>query len=171
MHKAKGREFDNVFIMLDGFCPNKDEKLRLLYVAMTRAKMNLTIHYNGSYLDSINTENLETVNDNNVYLPPRQLALQLSHKDVHLDFFMSCQRQISELFSGDELAVNGEYCLNEKGQAVLRFSKQGQEKITSVKGNGYMLKSAKINFIVYWKKENTDNEIQIILPELYFERL
>lgn len=38
MHKAKGREFDNVFIMLDGFCPNKDEKLRLLYVAMTRAK-------------------------------------------------------------------------------------------------------------------------------------
>ncbi|HEY8499530.1 MAG TPA: RecQ family ATP-dependent DNA helicase, partial [Clostridia bacterium] len=171
MHKAKGREFDNVFIMLDGFYPDKNEDLRLLYVATTRAKRNLTIHYNGNCLDFINAESLERVYDKNVYLPPRQLTLQLSHKDVYLDFFMSCQREISEMFSGDELAVNGEYCLNAKGQAVLRFSRQGLKTITSIKEKNYMLKSAKINFIVYWKKENADNEIQIILPELFFERI
>jgi len=32
------------------------------------------------------------------------------------------------------------------------------------------LKQAKVNFIVYWKKEDSENEAKIILPELYFER-
>jgi hypothetical protein len=27
-----------------------------------------------------------------------------------------------------------------------------------------------VNFIVYWKKEDTEKESKIILPELYFER-
>ncbi|MDT8433082.1 MAG: 3'-5' exonuclease, partial [Bacteroidales bacterium] len=59
MHKAKGREFDNVYLVLDGFVPDDDPKRRLLYVAMTRAKSRLEIHYNGEYLDSIRAENVE----------------------------------------------------------------------------------------------------------------
>ncbi len=49
MHKAKGKEFDNVYIMLNHFDMSTDEKRRLLYVAMTRAKERLVIHYNGSF--------------------------------------------------------------------------------------------------------------------------
>jgi ATP-dependent DNA helicase RecQ len=30
------------------------------------------------------------------------------------------------------------------------------------------LKSAKVNFIVYWRKEGEEEEVKIILPELYF---
>ncbi|NJD02463.1 MAG: ATP-dependent helicase, partial [Ruminiclostridium sp.] len=52
IHKTKGREFDNVFLMLDQYYTDTDEAIRLLYVALTRAKRNLAIHYNGSYLDS-----------------------------------------------------------------------------------------------------------------------
>ena len=48
IHKAKGREFDNVYLMLDRFSCMTDESRRLLYVAITRTKQNLTIHYNGN---------------------------------------------------------------------------------------------------------------------------
>ncbi len=58
IHKAKGKEFNNVFLLLNGFTPNTDEEKRQLYVAITRAKTNLAIHYNGTYLKNIKTENL-----------------------------------------------------------------------------------------------------------------
>jgi len=35
---------------------------------------------------------------------------------------------------------------------------------------GYKLKSAKVNFIVYWLNDETEQEVKIILPELYFEK-
>ncbi len=101
IHKAKGKEFDNVFIMLENFNPATDEAKRQLYVAMTRAKHNLTIHLNGNYLDSITAENLEQIEDREKYLPPTKLAMHLSFKDVWLDYFITRQHLISGLTSGD----------------------------------------------------------------------
>jgi len=60
IHKAKGKEFDNVYLMLPNFKPQEDKAKRQLYVAMTRAKSNLTIHMVGNYLDYIKVEDLET---------------------------------------------------------------------------------------------------------------
>jgi len=84
IHKAKGREFDNVVLLLDGFKPITAEARRLLYVAMTRARNNLIIHYNGNYLDHIKVAELERIFNANVYVPPSFLAMQLTHKDVWL---------------------------------------------------------------------------------------
>jgi ATP-dependent DNA helicase RecQ len=170
IHKAKGREFDNVILMLDQFNTGTDEALRQLYVAMTRAKSNLTIHYNGNYLDYIKAEDLKIVSDPNSYPPPYQLAIQLAFKDVWLDSFLSCQDSISKLNSGDELIVDGGCCLNSRGQIVLKFSKQLLKQIEALKQKNYEPKTAIIRFIVYWQKENSDHEVRIILPELYFER-
>ena len=36
---------------------------------------------------------------------------------------------------------------------------------------GYELKSSSVNFIIYWKKEDAEQEVKIILPELYFEKI
>jgi ATP-dependent DNA helicase RecQ len=171
IHKAKGREFDNVFLLLDQFNHVSDADNRLLYVAMTRAKDNLTIHYNGNYLDSISTDGLERVDDPGVYSQPCQLAIQLTFKDVWLDFFLSCQHLISQLSSGDELTIAVDCCCNSKGQAVLRFSKQFINQIESLKQKNYRPQLAKIRFVVYWRKEESESEIRIILPELYFERI
>jgi ATP-dependent DNA helicase RecQ len=129
MHKAKGREFDNVYLMLDQFSLSSDEAKRLLYVAMTRAKANLTIHYNGNYLRNISTRGLQSVTDAANYLPPSQLAMQLSHKDVWLDYFDSRQHMVSQLNCGDVLTFDGETCFNAKGVAVLKVSKLFKEKI------------------------------------------
>ena len=73
IHKAKGKEFDNVFLMLENFKPATDDARRQLYVAMTRAKQNLTIHLNGNYLDDITGENLGKVDNRETYLQPNQM--------------------------------------------------------------------------------------------------
>ncbi len=170
MHKAKGREFDNVFLMLDRFYMKGDADFRLLYVAMTRARKSLIIHYNGNYLDFIKTEGLDRSYDATVYQPPCQLAMKLLYRDVWLDFFQSCQDLISNLKGGDDLLVDGRWCCNEEGYKVLKFSRQGMNKIDSVRQNGYVPTKAKVSFLVYWKKENGENEMVIILPELYFDK-
>ena len=171
IHKAKGREFNNVFLLLDQFTPLTDEDFRQLYVAMTRAKDNLMIHYNENYLDFLKTENLKIVNDSEVYLPPSQLVKQLTFKDVWLDFFLYRQKLISTLNSGDVLYFDGDGCCNAEGQAVLKFSQQFNKQIEILKSKKYIPKQARIRFIVYWKKENTEQEVKIILPELYFDIL
>lgn len=170
IHKAKGKEFDNVFLMLENFNPTTDEAKRQLYVAMTRAKKNLTIHLNSNFLDNISAENFEKFEDKEIYLPPNELAMHLTHKDVWLDYFKNKQYVISQLTSGDVLTLNGDECLNSKKQSVLKFSKQYVNQIESMKQRYYKLKSAKVNFIVYWRKEDTEQEVKIILPELYFEK-
>ena len=53
IHKAKGKEFDNVFIMLENCDLSTDEKKRPLYVAMTRARQNLFIHHNSTFFDNL----------------------------------------------------------------------------------------------------------------------
>lgn len=170
IHKSKGKEFDNVFIMLENFSPATDEAKRQLYVAMTRAKRNLTIHLNGNYLDNLNAENLEIVEDRKEHLSPNELAMHLSLKDVWLDYFINRQLLVSQLTSGDTLTINGEECTNAKGQSVLKFSKQFLNTIETQKQKGYHLKQAKVNFIVYWKKEGSEQDVRIILPEVYFEK-
>jgi ATP-dependent DNA helicase RecQ len=41
IHKTKGKQFDNVFLLLNGFKPSTDEDKRLFYVAITRPKTHL----------------------------------------------------------------------------------------------------------------------------------
>lgn len=170
IHKAKGKEFDNVFILLENFNPATDEARRQLYVAMTRAKRNLTIHLTGNYFDNIKAENLERIEDNDEHLPPSELAMCLSFKDVWLDYFITRQHLLSQLTSGDTLTINGDECTNAKGQSVLKFSRQFLNTIETQRQKGYHLKQAKVNFIVYWKKPGEEKESRIILPELYFEK-
>lgn len=170
IHKAKGKEFDNVFIMLENFNPSTDVARRLLYVAMTRAKQNLTIHLNGDYLDAILAENIERVENREEHLPPTRLAMHLSFKDVWLGYFSSRQHLISQLTSGEVLTINSDACTNSKGQPLLKFSRQFQSVIESRKQEEYLLKEVKVNFIVYWQNEDAEHEIKIVLPELIFER-
>jgi ATP-dependent DNA helicase RecQ len=168
IHKAKGKEFDNVFLMLNGFNPDSDAKKRELYVAMTRAKQNLTIHLNGNYLDDIACQNLERINNNSQYEPSNLLVIQLSHKDIWLDYFIRHQKLITKLQSGDTLLVNNDGCFDENGNCILKFSNRYKEIISNYQNKGYKLKESVINYIVYWKKEELEDEIKIVLPELKF---
>jgi ATP-dependent DNA helicase RecQ len=171
IHKAKGKEFDNVFLMLQNYNPATDEAKRQLYVAMTRAKTNLIIHLNSYFLDHISVENMERFEDKDTYLPPNEVAINLTLKDVWLDLFISRQHVVSQLVSGDALVINGNECLNSKGQPVLTFSQQFVKQIDSMIKMKYELKAAKVNFVLYWLKEGAKSEVIIILPELHFTKI
>ncbi|MDA3894187.1 MAG: RecQ family ATP-dependent DNA helicase [Salinivirgaceae bacterium] len=166
IHKAKGKEFDNVFLMLDAFNPEADEKKRQLYVAMTRAKQNLSIHLNGKYLNDITCEGIERKFDNNAYKLVDMLVLHLTHKDIWLDYFINNQRFMSKLKNGDKLNVNNDGCLDDNGNWIIKFSLSFKKEIIRYKNKGYKLTWSKINYIVYWQKEDSKNEIKIVLPEL-----
>ncbi|WP_136467998.1 RecQ family ATP-dependent DNA helicase [Flagellimonas onchidii] len=168
IHKAKGREFDNVFLMLDNFKLMTEEKKRQLYVAMTRAKRNLNIHLNGSYLDHISTDNLVRLEDRTIHVPPKEMAMHLTYRDIWLDYFITRQHLVSQLTSGDKLIFNGDGCLNSNGQSVLKFSQQFIRQMRLMEERGYKPKIVKVNFIVYWLKAETQEEVRIVIPEVYF---
>jgi len=168
IHKAKGKEFDNIYLMLEDYYPSNDVKKRLLYVAMTRAKNNLTIHLNGNYFNGFSAESLEIADDKNIYLPPDQFTLHLGHKDVWLGYFTHRGQLVSRLMSGDKLEIDGDQGLSAHGKPVLKFSQGFKKEIESLQTKNYQLKSARVNFIVYWKNEDTGEEVKILLPELHF---
>ena len=171
IHKVKGKEFDHVFLMLNNFNLSSDEKIRQLYVAMTRARRELTIHLNSDFLDGLSSENVEHIEDKNNYLPPEELAIHLTHSDIWLDYFINRQSQIAPLRSGDTLYVRGDECLDGNGQSVLKFSRNFMSKhYERLHRQGYELKRAMVNFIVCWQSEKAAKEIKIILPELFFKK-
>ncbi|RYY10279.1 MAG: hypothetical protein EOO04_37125, partial [Chitinophagaceae bacterium] len=105
IHKSKGKEFDNVYVMLQDFVPRNDEETRALYVAFTRSKINLHIHYNHDYLRALYAESLTYINNEIIYPEPQQLTLMLSHKSVRLGYFEFVQHRIQRLQSGETLTI------------------------------------------------------------------
>ena len=170
IHKAKGKEFDNVFIMLENCDLSDDTRKRQVYVAMTRAKQNLTIHHNSNFFKEFKAEGLVSITDENSYMPPDRLRVQLSFSDVFLGYFENRQSQINRLLPGDNLIVGNDGCTNNYGDIVLKFSKKFNQTISKLKEQGYHLKNVKINFIIYWKDPEKEKEYKIILPELDFEK-
>ena len=170
IHKAKGKEFDNIFLLLENFNAATNEAKRQLYVAITRAKQNLHIHINTPLLNNISAGNIEWIEDRNTYSPLNEILIQLTHADVILGYFNFVQHRINELVSGSRLTVRENDCLNAKGKQVLKFSKSMQDKIKKHKALGFEPKYGNIKFIVYWFNEESGKEIKVILPEIFFVR-
>ena len=155
--------------MLDGFSIREDESKRQLYVAMTRAKNNLSIHYNNTFLDDIYTDNLIVLNDDNKYSRPETITVQLSHKDVWLGSMNQNQQTIANLNSGDELIVDLKGCKTKEGRDVLMFSKQFIANMEIMIKNDYLPRRAQALFIVYWSGDEAEYSTRIVLPEICFE--
>ncbi len=172
IHKAKGKEFDNIFLMLNNFYLNEESKKRELYVAMTRAKNNLIIHLNNNVLSGIEVEDLILKTNDKKYELQETIVLQGTHKDVWLDSFANNYRQnlIKQLQSGDKLFVKEGACYNKDNKELFKFSKAFISKIEEQQNKGYSIKTVKINFMVYWYKEENNKEFLIILPEIYMRR-
>ena len=78
-----------------------DKERRAVYVAMTRAKKNLSIHYDNPALFDRNV--LSAVNyamDETDYGQPAEILFQMGHKDVVLNAFMNNRIDFASIHSG-----------------------------------------------------------------------
>lgn len=172
VHKSKGREFDNVFMLISEKYSHTDDLMRRYYVGITRAKRYLHIHTNGSVFDCIH--NCQLVNDGRYYDVPDEIVLQLSHKDVHLDFFKSCKQDVLTLRGGDELAYNAP-CLYSvpSGKPVAKLSQRMLETLAQWETKGFHVASANVRFIVAWKSKNAakeEKELAVLLADMKLNR-
>ncbi len=175
IHKAKGKEFDNVFLLLNDNRdllgdnqPVTDEKRREIYVALTRAKNKLSIHLNSYYPEIFGNEEKIIRFDKAYYPMPERLLFLLTHRDVWLDFFKDARRQesIGNLKSGMPLRLMEGGCCDSSDKEVVRFSNSFKKEIEKWLDKGYELKEARVNFVVYWKKTGEEEEVKVLLPEI-----
>ncbi len=170
IHKAKGKEFDNVFLMLRNFGLRDDDQKRQVYVAMTRAKTRLSVHLNSDLLNHIKVDDLEYSEDHQLYDPPAFISLQLLYRDVWLDYFKNRQHEISQLRSGDDLPFDKGGCMDNRGQYVVKFSQSFQDRLADLKTKGYQIEKCQVNYILLWSKKDENEEIFIMLPEIQLKR-
>lgn len=172
MHKSKGHEFDHVVILLDGFSPYSEDAKRVLYVAMTRAKKTLTIHYNGNFLqncgrnDGSYVPHLTYEKDTAAYAESKLLLLQAGMKDVYLSYFYRNQKYVERLFCGERLAADDTGCRDRQGNQILCFSKEYKKYLQTFLKKGYRIAAAKVSLMVYWKQDGEEKEVLVVLPQL-----
>ncbi len=172
IHKAKGREFDSVYMLLNNITVNTDEELRKLYVGITRAKKALFIHCN-NFFGNCNDDGMINIYDTNFYSSPDEIALQLTHKDVVLDFFKDKKSGILKLRSGMPLAIDGNYLTADIDGITIRvakFSKKFVRDLERFKAKGYSPTRAEVRFIVAWKCENDERECAVLLADVFLCR-
>jgi len=176
IHKAKGREFDHVIMILKDAAPHSEEVKRQLYVGMTRARKTLSIHYNGNYFErkvglwDIFTGSFKYEYDNNSYQPSNLIVLQLKYKDVYLSHFYKIRKFVEALNSGEVLEFDEDGCVDEKGNRVVFFSRKFKEEMRKYTSMGYRPLAAKIKHILFWKQEDCQEEAMIVLPSLEFTK-
>lgn len=171
IHKAKGKEFDNVYLLLKNFVPASDEEKRQFYVAITRAKSNLSIHYSDTYLKPLAVDGLTYNEDPNIYPEPQQIAIYLTLRDVQLWYFERVQHRIKDLFSGGRLIISEDGLADLKGDLMLIYAQKFREVLKGWYDKGFKIAAAKINYVVYWKDEDKEKEVKIVLPVLLLKKI
>jgi len=173
IHKSKGREFDSVYLFLKNVYITNDEEKRKLYVALTRAKKSLYIHCNTDIFSKYSINGIIKIEDTNEYDEPLEISVQLSHKDVVLDYFKDKKDIILKLRSGCKLEISDCFLsaeVNGRTVRVAKFSKAFSEKLESLIKRGYEPFSAEIAYVVAWQGEDDTEESAIILPLLHLKK-
>ena len=147
IHKAKGREFDTVYL-LSKIPDNRDvDDMRAYYVGLTRAKRNL-------YL----VPNFPTASSS--------IIIPLSMRDVWLDFFIGRKDIVLRLRSGDSLIYKAGYLLDERGFNIAALSASGKERIEVWTEKGYEVASAHVSYTLAWKPQDYDVEYAVCLANI-----
>ena len=157
IHKAKGREFDDVFMLIAKPQHIREEELRRYYVGITRAKERLFIHTDDSLFDRMPADEHHVCLQN--YSLPDDIVLQLTHKDVNLGFFKSRKHEILALRAGDTLRFDNNYLYDcRTNMAVAQLSQKMQAELSTWGERGYSIFSASIRFVVAWRPKDATHE-------------
>ena len=152
IHKAKGREFDNVYLMSAIPDGRSVDDMRVYYVGLTRAKRNLYLVTN----------------------PPTEystISIALNMHDVILDFFKGRKDIVLRLRSGDNLQYKDGYLLSEQEINIAALSASGKEKLKAWTDKGYEVTNAKVSYTLAWKPQDSNIEYAVCLANLHLAKL
>ena len=181
MHKAKGKEYDHVYMLVEDYDYSSNESRRLLYVASSRAKKTLHIHTNVNFYDQINLDYINRSIYEGELKEPLVYEMILSHKDVNL----SSQRYpgpksiLKAIKTGDTLKKDTiKFPNNEapglakgnQGNLLLFSRKFVAEQYQPMLNKGFDITEARVEYIVYWYNKDEDKEYKIVLPRLTFKK-
>lgn len=168
IHKAKGREFDDVYMLVSDDYIKDSHLMRRYYVGITRAKNRLFIHTNGDYFNHLSTDRYFI--DQQQYDMPEEIVLQLSHKDVYLDFFKERKQEVLALRGGDSLIYSNFLLYSSlTDKPVAKLSSKMQGILSEWEERGYKVKSASVRFVMAWKPkdaEKNEPETAVLLADL-----
>lgn len=169
IHKSKGREYDNVYMMVSGNYGMTSEQLRRYYVGVTRAKKNLTIFTNGKVFDK-GPVSVQHFTDASEYPLPEEIVLQLTHKDVVLSYFSSRKKDVLSLQGGDALRYNDGFLISPStGKYVAKLSARMFGNLRQWEEKGYQVRSSSVRFVVAWRAKDApkdEPETAVLLPEM-----
>ncbi|MDO4937790.1 MAG: ATP-dependent helicase, partial [Sutterellaceae bacterium] len=169
MHKAKGKEFDNVFILASRTQYRTDEDRRTLYVGLTRAKNRLSVHTRGNIFGKNALTGVHYEVDNTIYPKPNEIALYLTHSDVWLNWQMRHKKNIFKLTCSQPLmfAEKGlSTVIDGQEKNFLRYSKAFEAQLEKWAQDGYTPVEAFVNYILSWRYSENNKEYAIVLPKL-----
>lgn len=169
IHKSKGREYDKVYMMIAGSFELTNELLRRYYVGITRAKDSLTIFTNAKVFDK-GPASVQHTTDSSEYPLPEEIVLQLTHKDVVLNYFNPLKKDILSLRGGDALRYHDGYFISPvTGKYLAKMSARMLEHFHQWEEKGYQVLSSSVRFVVAWKAKDAsvdDPETAVLLPEM-----
>ncbi len=171
IHKAKGLEFDTVYLYVAEGRQLTDDVRRQLYVGLTRAKSRLFIHCSDSRFSGLGVGAYGF--DGNSYPMPNEIAVRLTHKDVFLNFFKGRKYDILALRSGDKLFFQNESLFNESGVEVAKISHKFQGELAQWAAKGYAVTKAYVRYVVAWRQSDwpdSEPDVAVLLAELNLER-
>lgn len=168
IHKAKGREYDNVYMLINNRYPVTDVQLRRYYVAITRAKSFLSVHTNDSTFDGIGADRF--LADGRQYPMPEEVVVQTSMKDINLRYLSDHKRDILMLQGGDALAYSDNALFVSGTTAPVAFlSRKMQQDLQQWRSKGYEVGGTSVRFIVAWKpKDAPKGTAEVAVPLVDF---
>jgi ATP-dependent DNA helicase RecQ len=179
MHKAKGKEFQHVYMMVENTFIRNDYDRRLLYVAMTRAKENLFIHTQDRCFDSMEPLANAVLSVTQKDTPPTTILFAMRLEDVSLGSEAAAQGVVATSPKAGE-TVQIEKKTNKDGTVWFKLTKErktigvlsapkgGQtrlsDKICQKETQGYTLyPEATIEYVVRWEdKEKNQTYDQVL---------
>ncbi len=181
MHKSKGREFERTGVLIPKRSSSDDEWLRLLYVAVTRAKKHLVLISDDVAL----AERLESrswfrrgplriIRQEKLYKPAPLEVRFMSLRDVFLGVsYYSALRPEEAPVAGDRCEmkkVAGLYYLFYNNRKVERLSKSFSHTLDTIFAEGWKLREAIVDNVVMWRDRERDLWFPHVLAKLVFEK-
>ena len=152
IHKAKGREFNTVYLLSpipDGRDMND---MRAYYVGLTRANRNL-------YL---------VTNPSSEY---PSISIAFNMHDVILNFFKGRKEIVLRLRSGNSLHYKDGYLLNKQEINVAALSASGKDKLKAWTDKGYEVTGAEVSYTLAWKPQDSNTEYAVCLANVMLTKV